>query len=156
MGVVATVFDKSITGIWATSGVFGIVLGIALRNVILDVFIGLSMHVEQSFRIGDWVMVHQNRRETHIVGQVIEINWRTTRLKTTEKNMIVVPNSKMGEAVLTNYMQPKALIFGSISSLSSIIQFHPTGLFGCWMVLLRSLIDGTRILGNPEPEVRLG
>jgi small-conductance mechanosensitive channel len=49
------------------------------------VFIGLSMHVEQSFRIGDWVMVHQNRRETHIVGQVIEINWRTTRLKTTEK-----------------------------------------------------------------------
>ena len=107
MGVVATVFDKSITGIWATSGVFGIVLGIALRNVILDVFIGLSMHVEQSFRIGDWVMVHQNRRETHIVGQVIEINWRTTRLKTTEKNMIVVPNSKMGEAILTNYMQPQ-------------------------------------------------
>ena len=86
MGVVATVFDKSITGIWATSGVFGIILGIALRNVILDVFIGLSMHVEQSFRIGDWVMVHQNRRENHIVGQVIEINWRTTRLKTTEKH----------------------------------------------------------------------
>ena len=49
MGVIGTVFDKSITGIWATSGVFGIVLGIALRNVILDVFIGLSMHVEQSF-----------------------------------------------------------------------------------------------------------
>lgn len=64
MGVLATVFEQSITGIWATSGVFGIVVGIALRNVILDVFIGLSMHVEQPFRIGDWVMVHQNRRET--------------------------------------------------------------------------------------------
>ena len=107
MGVLATVFDQSVTGIWATSGVLGIVVGIALRNVILDIFIGLSMHVEQPFRIGDWVMIHQNRRETHIIGQVIEVNWRTTRLKTTEKNMIVVPNSKMGEAILTNYMKPK-------------------------------------------------
>ena len=69
MGVLATVFEQSVTGIWATSGVFGIVVGIALRNVILDVFIGLSMHVEQPFRIGDWVMVHQNRRETHIIGR---------------------------------------------------------------------------------------
>ena len=68
MGVLATVFDKSVTGIWATSGILGIVVGIALRNVILDVFIGLSMHLEQSFRIGDWVMIHQNRRETHIIG----------------------------------------------------------------------------------------
>ncbi|MEJ6621236.1 MAG: mechanosensitive ion channel, partial [Opitutae bacterium] len=90
IGILATVFDQSVTGIWATSGVVSIVIGIALRNVILDVFIGLSMHVEQSFRIGDWVMVHQNRRETHIVGQVVEINWRTTRLKTTANNLVVV------------------------------------------------------------------
>ena len=92
----ATVFDKSITGIWATSGVFGVVLGIALRNVILDVFIGLSMHVEQSFRIGDWAMVHQNRRENHIVGQVIEINWRTTRLKTTGEKYDCCPKQQDG------------------------------------------------------------
>ena len=52
IGIVATVFDKSVTGIWATSGVVSIVIGIALRNVILDVFIGLSMHVEKPFRIG--------------------------------------------------------------------------------------------------------
>ena len=81
IGIVATVFDKSVTGIWATSGVVSIVIGIALRNVILDVFIGLSMHVEKPFRIGDWVMVHQNRRENHIVGQVIEVNWRTRQSK---------------------------------------------------------------------------
>ena len=154
MGVVATVFDKSITGIWATSGVFGIVLGIALRNVILDVFIGLSMHVEQSFRIGDWVMVHQNRRETHIVGQVIEINWRTTRLKTTEKNMIVVPNSKMGEAILTNYMQPKPY-FRIDLEFALDYSVPPNRAIRLLEGAVKSLIDDTRILGNPEPEVRL-
>ena len=154
MGVVGTVFDKSITGIWATSGVFGIVLGIALRNVILDVFIGLSMHVEQSFRIGDWVMVHQNRRETHIVGQVIEINWRTTRLKTTEKNMIVVPNSKMGEAILTNYMQPKPY-FRIDLDFALDYSVPPNRAIRLLEGAVKSLIDDTRILGQPEPEVRL-
>lgn len=154
MGVVATVFDKSITGIWATSGVFGIVLGIALRNVILDVFIGLSMHVEQSFRIGDWVMVHQNRRDTHIVGQVIEINWRTTRLKTTEKNMIVVPNSKMGEAILTNYMKPKPYFR---IDLDFVLDYSvpPNRAVRLLEGAVKSLVDDTRILGQPEPEVRL-
>lgn len=154
VGVVATVFDQSVTGIWATSGVLSIVVGIALRNVILDVFIGLSMHVEQPFRIGDWVMIHQNRRETHIIGQVIEINWRTTRLKTTAKNMVVVPNSKMGEVILTNYMQPKPhfrmdLEFVLDYSIPSnrAIRILSAG--------VKALIDERRILSDPEPEVRL-
>ena len=46
VGVLATVFDRSVTGIWATSGIMSVVIGFALRNVILDVFIGLAMHVE--------------------------------------------------------------------------------------------------------------
>ena len=154
MGVLATVFNQSITGIWATSGVFGIILGVALRNVILDVFIGLSMHVEQPFRIGDWVMIHQNRRETHIVGQVIEINWRTTRLKNTEKNMIVVPNSKMGEAILTNYMKPKPYFR---IDLEFVLDYEvpPNRAIRLLLAAVKSMIDSTRILNNPEPEVRL-
>ena len=154
VGVVATVFDQSVTGIWATSGVFGIVVGIALRNVILDVFIGLSMHVEQPFRIGDWVMIHLNRRETHIVGQVIEINWRTTRLKTTAKNMVVVPNSKMGEVILTNYMQPKPhfridleFVLDYSIPAERAIRILSAG--------VKALVDDHRILADPEPEVRL-
>ena len=154
MGVLATVFEQSITGIWATSGVFGIVVGIALRNVILDVFIGLSMHVEQPFRIGDWVMVHQNRRETHIIGQVIEINWRTTRLKTTEKNMIVVPNSRMGEAILTNYMKPKPHFR---VDLEFVLDYSvpPNRAIRILTAAIHSLVDDLKFLSAPEPEIRL-
>lgn len=154
MGVLATVFDQSVTGIWATSGVLGIVVGIALRNVILDVFIGLSMHVEQPFRIGDWVMIHQNRRETHIIGQVIEINWRTTRLKTTKKNMIVIPNSKMGEAILTNFMQPKPHFR---IDLDFVLDYSipPNRAVRVLTAAVHSLVDNEKILDEPAPEVRL-
>jgi len=154
VGVLATVFDQSVTGIWATSGVVSIVIGIALRNVILDVFIGLSMHIEKSFRIGDWVMVHQNRRETHIVGQVIEINWRTTRLKTTEKNMVVVPNNKMGEAILTNYMQPRPHFRIDLNFMLDY-SVSPDRAIRVLMSGVRALADNERILTDPVPEVRL-
>ena len=153
IGVLATVFDQSVTGIWATSGVLSIVIGVALRNVILDVFIGLSMHIEQPFRIGDWVMVHQNRRETHIVGQVIEINWRTTRLKTTQKNMVVVPNSKMGEAILTNYMQPKPHFRIDLSFMLDY-SVSPDRAIRVLTSGVKALADNYRILSNPSPEVR--
>lgn len=154
IGILATVFDQSVTGIWATSGVVSIVIGIALRNVILDVFIGLSMHVEQPFRIGDWVMVHQNRRETHIVGQVVEINWRTTRLKTTAKNLIVVPNSKMGEAILTNYMQPKPYFR---IDLNFVLDYSvsPDRAIRILTSGVRAIADNKAILNEPLPEVRL-
>jgi small-conductance mechanosensitive channel/CRP-like cAMP-binding protein len=154
VGVLATVFDQSVTGIWATSGVVSIVIGIALRNVILDVFIGLSMHIEKSFRIGDWVMVHQNRRETHIVGQVIEVNWRTTRLKTTAKNMVVVPNSKMGEAILTNYMQPQPHFRVDLNFVLDY-SVSPDRAIRVLMSGVRALADNERILTEPVPEVRL-
>jgi hypothetical protein len=153
VGVLATVFDQSVTGIWATSGVVSIVIGIALRNVILDVFIGLAMHIEKSFRIGDWVMVHQNRRETHIIGQVIEVNWRTTRLKTTAKNMVVVPNSKMGEAILTNYMQPQPHFR---IDLNFVLDYtvSPDRAIRVLMSGVQALADNERILTEPAPEVR--
>ncbi|MDG0965326.1 MAG: mechanosensitive ion channel family protein [Opitutales bacterium] len=154
LGILATVFDQSVTGIWATSGVVSIVIGVALRNVILDVFIGLSMHIEKSFQIGDWLMVHQNRRETHIVGQVVEINWRTTRLKTTAKNLVVVPNSKMGEAILTNYMKPDPHFR---IDLQFILDYSvsPDRAIRVLMAGVQSVAGNKKILIDPAPEVLL-
>ena len=99
-------------------------------------------------------MVHQNRRETHIVGQVVEINWRTTRLKTTAKNLVVVPNSKMGEAILTNYMQPKPHFR---IDLQFILDYSvsPDRAIRVLMSGVQSVAGSKRILVEPAPEVLL-
>ena len=97
-------------------------------------------------------MVHQNRRETHIIGQVIEINWRTTRLKTTEKNMIVVPNSRMGEAILTNYMKPKPHFR---VDLEFVLDYSvpPNRAIRILTAAIHSLVDDCKFLSAPEPEM---
>ncbi len=105
-GIASFVFQRSVTGIWAASGALGIVVGFALRSMILDVFSGIALNVDNAYRIGDWIMIHQRTPEVHIVGCIMEINWRTTRLRTTHNNLVVVPNSVMGQAIVTNYMAP--------------------------------------------------
>ena len=105
--IIALVFKQSVTGVWATSGVVGIVLGFALRPMILDVFTGLAMNVDRSFVIGDWVKVHHSDREGALEGEVLEVNWRVTRLKKDNNSVVTLPNSLLGGMVVTNYHRPE-------------------------------------------------
>ncbi len=153
-GVMATVLDRSVTGILATSGIASLIIGLALKNVILDMFIGLAIHIERPFRIGDWIMVHRNRKENHIVARVIEINWRTTRLCTTSNNMIVVPNSLLGVSITTNFMQPKPHFR---IDLPFVIDYEvpPERASRILQAGVMSVAGENGVLEKPEPEVRL-
>ena len=106
-GIMGLVFEKPVTGFWATSGVVGIVLGFALRNIILDIFTGIAVSVDRPYRIGDWVMIHEGPLgDDNPIGCVTEVNWRTTRLRLTTNNTLIVPNSIMGQKMVTNLMTP--------------------------------------------------
>ncbi|MFP6874850.1 MAG: mechanosensitive ion channel family protein [Verrucomicrobiales bacterium] len=152
--VASTVFNKDTTKLLAASGVVSIVIGLALRTVILDLFMGLAIHVDRPFKMGDWIMIHQNRKETHIVAEVIETNWRTTRLRTTRNNMVVIPNSKLGETIVTNYMEPKPhfrmdldfMVDFEIPSERAVRVLTAGMLAAC---------ENEGILHDPEPEVRM-
>jgi small-conductance mechanosensitive channel len=104
-GIVRFVFGESITAIWAASGAIGIVVGFALRNLILDTFSGLAIHMERPFKVGDWITCH-TRMGNHI-GRVEETNWRTTRLWTTSRNIIIIPNSYLTTTLITNFSMPE-------------------------------------------------
>ncbi len=81
------------------------VIGFALRSLILDTFTGLAINVDNSYKIGDWVHVHSRNRAEYI-GCILEINWRTTRVKTTDNNVIIIPNSIIGQSIVTNFSSP--------------------------------------------------
>jgi len=154
LAIISTVFQRDITSMLAASGVFGVIVGLALRTVILDLFMGLAIHIERPFKIGDWLMIHQNRVETHIIAEVIEINWRTIRLRTTRNNMVVVPNSKMGDTIVTNYMEPKPHFR---IDLDFTIDFEVPSerVLRVMTAGLKAVTDGEGILDDPVAEVRI-
>ena len=87
----------------AVTGIIGIVLGFALRNVILDVFTGLAVNIERPYKIGDWIMIHGSSLEQNITGRILEINWRTLRLATEDDSVVILPNNLLSSMVVTNF-----------------------------------------------------
>lgn len=152
-GIVYFVFGQSVTAIWATSGAIGIVIGLALRNLILDTFSGLAIHLERPFSVGDWITCHT--RMGDYIGRVEETNWRTTRLWTTSRNMVIIPNSYLTTTLITNFSMPDkgALEFG----LEFVLDFSvPTE--RAIRVLSAAMIESVGNKGpmdDPAPEVRV-
>ncbi|MBW1689066.1 MAG: mechanosensitive ion channel family protein [Deltaproteobacteria bacterium] len=110
-GVVAFVFDYRLTGLLATSGVMAMIIGLAVQLNITNIFAGVALNLERPFRVGDWIMIHGRTPDpdASVIGKVIDINWRTTRLKTADDTEIVIPNGVISEKTITNFNAPSEM-----------------------------------------------
>ena len=100
------VWGVALAAVLATTGVLGIVFGLALRNILADFFSGIALNLEQPFRLDDFVVMRMRGQREPIAGVVREINWRSTRVLTPEDNLISVPNSVVAAATLENLSFP--------------------------------------------------
>jgi len=100
-GILAFVFDRKITSLLATSGVITMIIGLAIQVNIANIFSGIAINMERPFQIGDWIKVNELS-----AGKVTDITWRTTRIWTSDNNMVNIPNSMASEAVIVNYNRP--------------------------------------------------
>lgn len=87
----------------ASTALLTAVIGFALQGVLGNLLAGLSLHVVRSTVPGDWVAIGD------LEGEVIETNWRETRLRTVGGHMLIIPNSKVAESVIHNMTHPTAL-----------------------------------------------
>lgn len=99
--ILAFAFDQEIGGVLATSGVVAIVLGLALQTSLGEIVSGLFMSVEAPYRAGDWITIDDN-----VEGQVMETNWRATRIRTWAGDIRIVPNSVIARAQIVNHYFP--------------------------------------------------
>lgn len=106
VGVLAQVWNVALPAVLATTGVIGLVLGLALRRILTDFFSGIALNVEQPFRLDDFILLHTRQRREPIAGLVREITWRSTRILTPEDNLVSVPNSVVANAVVENLSYP--------------------------------------------------
>jgi small-conductance mechanosensitive channel/CRP-like cAMP-binding protein len=86
----------------ATSAVSAVVLGFALQDTLGNAFAGLAIQSEKPFNIGHWITVGEHE------GRVAEVTWRATKLRTKTGNFVIVPNSEVGKAPITNFSEPAA------------------------------------------------
>jgi small-conductance mechanosensitive channel/CRP-like cAMP-binding protein len=99
-------YNVPLAGALAASGFLAIILGFALRSVILDLFTGLAVSIDRSYAVGDWITVSSRDLPEPVYGRVEDIDWRTTRLRLEDGTLFIMPNSLGGIFSLNNHSQP--------------------------------------------------
>jgi small-conductance mechanosensitive channel/CRP-like cAMP-binding protein len=87
----------------AGSGILAIILGLALQDTLGNILAGFALHFEKPYRAGDWLVV-DNRH-----AQVMEMNWRATRLRTNDDVYLDIPNSQLAKATIVNLSYPTSI-----------------------------------------------
>jgi small-conductance mechanosensitive channel/CRP-like cAMP-binding protein len=110
LAMMAFVLGLPLQGLVATSGIIAIVLGLALQSTLGDVFSGISLSIEKPYRIGDEILL-----EGGAEGEVIEINWRSTHLRNSANDVVIVPNSAIAKLRIQNHSAGTRRYSGSLS-----------------------------------------
>jgi len=91
-----------VTSLVTGSAVLTAVIGLALQSTISNLFAGMSLQVDRTISIGDWVQVGQR------IGRITNIKWRSTFLVTRDGDNVIVPNSALLTSEVVNFSKPTA------------------------------------------------
>jgi len=92
--------EAQLTGLLAGSGVVAIIVGFAGQNLFAGIIGGISIQINRPYKVGDWLQVGEH------FAEVMEINWRSTRLRTNDNIYLDIPNNEMVSKPIINLHYP--------------------------------------------------
>ena len=123
-------------------------VALALQDTLSNLFAGFYVSVAGQVRVKDYIKLNTGEE-----GYIEDITWRSTTIRSLGNNLIIVPNAKLAQAVVTNYYLPEKRI--SISVPVTVGSDSDPDR------VERALLDEARkavgevpgLLGQPEPGV---
>ena len=90
-------FGVNINGLITGVGLGGLTFALAAQDTASNIFGGLVIISDKPFAVGDWIQT------ASIEGTVEDISFRSTRIRTFDDALLVVPNSTLSSASITNW-----------------------------------------------------
>jgi small-conductance mechanosensitive channel/CRP-like cAMP-binding protein len=144
LSVMAYVFGAPVGTLIATSGVFAIILGLALQSTLADVFSGIALDLSKAYDVGDWIVLSDGTE-----GRIIETNWRSTHLLNGSNDLVVLPNSGLAKAQLTNLNRPNRN-HGVKLGVRMMLTMAPSAIAD---IMRTVLLSSNSIMAMPAPTV---
>src|SRR3989338_541978 len=85
----------------ASLGIAGLAVAFALQSTLGNIFGGVSILLDKSVKVGDVI-----RLDNETIGRVMDVGLRSTRINTFDNEVIIIPNGKLAESRILNYLQP--------------------------------------------------
>lgn len=135
----------NLAGLITTSAVLTASIGLAAQSTLSNLLSGLSIQMDQPFTAGDWIQYGE------YTGQVVAIGWKSTRIKTFEDEMVIIPNLELTKTPLKNFSKPTHRHIVKIS-IGACYSSPPNTVKSVLVDICRK--DGD-VLDNPAPIARI-
>lgn len=100
--VILDYLDIAISPIIAGLGIGGLAVALALQPTLGNFFASTQIISDRVVRVGDYIELE----DPNIKGYVTDVGWRSTRIRTPFDNLVIIPNSRLAESIITNYYSP--------------------------------------------------
>jgi small-conductance mechanosensitive channel len=100
--ILLSYFGINVTALTAALGIAGLAFSLAAQDTLADAISGFIILADRPFRVGDRIEIQGEQTW----GDVVEIGLRTTRIRTRDNRMVIVPNSIIGKNQVINYTYP--------------------------------------------------
>jgi MscS family membrane protein len=98
-------FGVDASALVTTLGVTSLAVALAAQSALADTIAGFLIMVDRPFRIGDRIEI----QELETWGDVQDIGLRTTRIRTRDNRLVVVPNSAISSNLVVNHSIPDTM-----------------------------------------------
>ena len=99
--IIASALGINTSSLIAAFSIFGLAISLSVQNIMSNVANAINIYANHPFKIDDYVDIDG------IEGTVTEIGFMFTKIKTYKNEMIYMPNSKVGSAIIKNYSYEK-------------------------------------------------
>jgi small-conductance mechanosensitive channel len=139
-----------ITPLLTALGVGGLAVALALQDSLSNLFAGVHLLADRPIRVGDYVKIADS-----IEGYVVDVGWRSTRVRTLGNNVVIVPNKRVAESIIVNYDMPERRM--SLSVPVSVAYGSDPERVETVVVdeAKKAAAELTGLLADPPPAVRL-
>lgn len=147
--LVLDLFGVGLTPLAALVGVLGLAASLSLQSLLQNLVAGVYLLAERPFHINDVIAVVGPNGANH-QGRVLDIQMRTTILRSLEDETILIPNSTMFSGVVTNRTAVGAYVRQVTVTLPremDVTRVRET--------LLPLLAGRPPVLAHPRPQLRV-
>ncbi len=95
-------FNVDVSGFVATLGIGSVAIALAAQATLTDTISGFAIMLDRPFKIGDRIEI----QELATWGDVVDIGLRSSRIRTRDNRMVIVPNSIISQSLIVNYSYP--------------------------------------------------
>ena len=100
-----SVLNIPISPILAGLGIGGLAVALAVQPTLANFFAGTYVVTEGELNVDDYIEIQGGPS-----GYVVEVGWRSTKIRSMFNNLVIIPNSQMANSIVTNYYSPEPAI----------------------------------------------